>query len=81
MIKVTIGNNLERTSHLVDENSTLRAALEKAGIDVSRGMITMDGVSLKAGELNKTFADFGLDGSEGKNKCYLLSVVKADNAI
>lgn len=80
MIRVTIGNNVKRETTLIDENSTLRAALEKAGIDYTKGMTTLDGDTLKAGDLNKTFKDFGFDGTDGKNKCYLLNVVKADNA-
>ena len=69
MIKVTIGNNIKRNSVIIDENTTLRAALEQAGI------ASLDGVTLQAGDLDKTFASFGI-----AEKCYLLNVVKADNA-
>ena len=75
MIQVTIGNNLKRETVIVDANSTLRKALEDAGVDYSRGMMTLDGSTLGAGELDKTFAEFGI-----KEKCFLLNVVKADNA-
>ena len=75
MIQVTIGNNLKRDTVIVDANSTLRKALEDAGVDYSRGMMTLDGSTLGAGELDKTFAEFGI-----KEKCFLLNVVKADNA-
>ena len=37
--------------------------------------MNLDGTTLKAGDLNKTFADFGVTDS-----CYLLAVAKADNA-
>lgn len=76
MIKVTLGNNLRRESNIIDENTTLRAALENAEVDYTRGMMHLDGAPLSAGDLDKTFADFGV-----KEKCYLLNVVKADNAV
>ena len=76
MIKVTLGNNLRRESNIIDENTRLRAALENAEVDYTRGMMHLDGAPLSAGDLDKTFADFGV-----KEKCYLLNVVKADNAV
>lgn len=75
MIKVTLGNNLRRESVIIDETTTLRTALEQAEIDYTRGMMHLDGASLAAGDLDKTFADFGVH-----DRCYLLNVVKADNA-
>ena len=75
MIKVTMGNNVKRTSEILDESTTLRDALESAGIDYTTGMMNLDGSTLSAGDLDKTFADFGI-----AEKCYLLNVVKADNA-
>jgi len=75
MIKVTIGNNLKRTSEILDENTTLREALENAGIDYTIGVMNLDGSTLKPGDIDMTFADFGIT-----EKCYLLNVVKADNA-
>ena len=76
MIKVTMGNNVKRSSEILDENTTLREALENAGIDYTTGMMNLDGSTLNPGDLDKTFADFGII-----EKCYLLNVVKADNAI
>lgn len=75
MIKVTIGNNIKRESIIIDENTTLRNALEDNEIDYAVGVMNLDGSSLNAGDLDKTFADFGI-----KEKCFLLNVVKADNA-
>ena len=75
MIKVTIGNNLKRSSEILDENTTLREALENAEIDYSTGVMNLDGSPLSPGDLDRTFADFGIT-----EKCYLLNVVKADNA-
>jgi hypothetical protein len=75
MIKVTIGNNVKRSSEIIDENLTLREALEDAEIDYTIGIMNLDGSTLNAGDLDRTFADFGIT-----EKCYLLNVVKADNA-
>ena len=75
MIKVTIGNNVSRRPYMLDENITLRDALEQADIDYSIGMTSLDGTTLQPGDLDKSFADFGI-----AEKCFLLNVVKADNA-
>lgn len=80
MIKVLIGNNLDRDTVIFNPDTTLREALESRNIDYSTGMATLDGATLKPGELNKTFADFGYDGSDGRDRCSLICVVKADNA-
>lgn len=75
MIKVTVGNNVTRESVIVEETSTLRSVLEEVGIDYTRGVMHLDGCSLQPGDLDKTFKDFGIT-----EKCFLLNVVKADNA-
>lgn len=75
MVKVTVGNNMKRESVIVDSNTTLRTVLEDAGIDYTRGVMHLDGSSLNPGDLDKTFEDFHI-----AEKCFLLNVVKADNA-
>jgi len=75
MVKVVVGNNVKRESVIVDSDATLRSVLEDAGIDYTRGVMHLDGSSLQAGDLDKTFDDFGI-----AEKCFLLNVVKADNA-
>ena len=75
MIKVTMGNNVKRKTEILDENTMLRQALEDADIDYSRGSMSLDGSTLSPGDLDKTFADFGIT-----EKCFLLSIIKADNA-
>lgn len=75
MIKVTLGNNLKKETVIIDENTTLRKACENAEVDYTKGMMHLDGATLQPGDLDKTFADFGI-----KEKCFLLNVVKADNA-
>lgn len=75
MINVTIGNNLKRSNIIVSENTTIRKALEDNGIDYTRGTTSLDGATLAAGQMDQTFAQMGVT-----EKCYLLNVVKADNA-
>jgi hypothetical protein len=75
VIKVTIGNNLKRQDHMIDEGKTLREALEDAGVDYTMGICHLDGAPIQAGDLDKSFSDFNV-----KDHCYLLNVVKADNA-
>ena len=75
MIKVFVGNNVERKSDIVEPTKTLRQVLEANEIDYTREVMHLDGASLEAGDLDKTFADFGIT-----DKCFLLNVVKADNA-
>lgn len=75
MIKVVVGNNVKRETVIVDANTTLRTVLEDANVDYTRGVMHLDGSSLNPGDLDKTLASLGIT-----EKCYLLNVVKADNA-
>ena len=75
MIRVTVGNTVKRENVIVNSNTTLRKVLEDAGIDYTKGGLNLDGSTLNAGAIDKTFADFGVT-----EKCFLLQVVKADNA-
>lgn len=75
MIKVVVGNNVQRKSTIVDSSTTLRQVLDAAQIDYTRGAMHLDGAPLQPGDLDKTFAQFGIT-----EQCYLLNVVKTDNA-
>lgn len=75
MIKVTVGNNLKQEVVVVDENTTLRQVFEDNGISYGSGMNTLDGSPLRPGDLDRSFAEHGI-----KESCWLLSVIKADNA-
>lgn len=75
MVQVIVGNNVKRETVVVSPETTLRTVLEENGIDYARGVMHLDGASLKPGDLDKSFASLGIT-----EKCYLLNVVKADNA-
>lgn len=75
MIKVVVGNNVKRETVIVEKSATLRSVLENANVDYTRGVMHLDGSSLNPGDLDKTFEAMGII-----EKCFLLNVVKADNA-
>ena len=75
MVSVTVGNNVKRETVIVPETTTLRTVLEDNGIDYTRGSMHLDSCPLAPSDLVKSFKDFGIGG-----KCFLINVVKADNA-
>ena len=76
IIKVIMGTNTNRVTDMVDSATTLRAALESKGIDYSRGQMNLDGATLQAGDLDKTFDEMGVRSE----KCFLVNAAKQDNA-
>lgn len=83
MIKVYVSNNTgSRDYAIIDENTTTpRTVLEEKGVDLSRGTFAMDGASMQPGDMNKTFAALGYDGSDPtKNKAFITQISKLDNA-
>lgn len=77
MIRVTVGNNLSRKNVTIEDETatTLKSVLEENQIDYTRFSVNLDGATLQPGDLEKTFADFGIT-----NSCFLLAVTKMDNA-
>lgn len=84
MINVTIGNNLKRSRFNMNPNTTILQAIEstqgETGIDVAASMLSLNGETITGTKLNQTFYELGYTGEPGKDKCFLISVVKADNA-
>lgn len=74
-VKVTYGNNMKRGTELVEDTMTPRQLLEEKEINYATGITTLDGAPLGRGDLDRSFAELGIT-----DKCYLLCVVKADNA-
>ena len=75
IINITTGNNVSRKTVPATSDTTVRDFCEANGIEYARGGLHLDGAPLGAGDLDKTFDDFGIT-----SKAYLLQVVKADNA-
>lgn len=74
IIRVSIGNNVDRKTVQVDDTSTLRSVIEENGFNPNAGF-NLSGRSLVHGDIDKTFADFGVD-----EYCSLMATQKADNA-
>lgn len=75
MVKVNVGNNVKRYPVFADSTATLRQILTDEGIDYTRGAMQLDGCPLQPGDMDKTLEDLGI-----QEECWLLNVVKADNA-
>ena len=65
-----------RTTVIVPDTLTIRQTLEDADVNYEVGVTSVDGASLRPGDLDKTFADLGIT-----EKCMILNSVKADNAV
>lgn len=78
MIKVKASSNVKRAEDLFPITTTVRDCLDSLGMDYSRAMLHMDSAPVNPGDMNKTFAELGYDGTPGKNFCFLSLVVKAD---
>jgi hypothetical protein len=76
MLKVYVGNNINRKAVNVSHDATLRSVLEENNIDYGVGMTSLDGATLQPGDLDKTFAQMNITG----DTCYLLNTAKAVNA-
>lgn len=77
MINVTIGSNMSRRTVAVDESTTtLRSVLDQNGLDYNRFTVHLDGDTVTADKLDKTFAENGVF-----ENCFLVSVSKTDSAM
>lgn len=75
MVNVSLITNNGPQTVCVSEDSTIREVLDGNHVNYSVGSPMLDGFTLKPGDLDKTFAEYGITDS-----CYLNVVVKADNA-
>lgn len=73
MIKVTVGNNLNKNDVIVDESTTLRQAIEQSGVDCFGKKLQLNGVNVD--NLDQPFSTFGVSGH-----VWLLAVAKLENA-
>lgn len=75
MIRVIVGTTTQRNEKNYTASTTIRSILEDNAIDYSVSQIMLDGASLQPGDMDKTLADMNV-----REKCMLVSVVKASNA-
>lgn len=76
MIKVYLSNGFDREEPIVDGNTTLRELLTDHHVDLSRGIINLDGVAIRPGDMDKTLSEL----TGGAEECYCSSIQKADSA-
>lgn len=74
-IQVRITTNGERKTVAYSDDTTIRTICEENDIDYATGGTMLDGAYLKAGDYDKTLADFGFT-----EVCSLSKVVKQDAA-
>lgn len=80
MINVNYGvSSSTIRSAIVDENTTIRDFLNDHDMDYGRLVVSLDAETIRGEALDSTFKDFGI-GVGSRDKCYLLCVIKADNA-
>jgi len=75
MIRVIVGTTTTRVEKNYSPDTSLRNILEDNSVDYSIAQVMLDGVSLQAGDMDKTLADMNIT-----EKCMLIAVVKANNA-
>ena len=75
MIKVLVGTTTNRQTLIVAPTRAIRSILEEGGYDYSMGTTLLDGISLKAGDMDKTLADFGIT-----EQCRIVTAENKDNA-
>lgn len=75
MIQVTIGTNTDRKRVTIDPSKTIKSVLDENEVNYAVATLHLDGATLQPGDMNKSFAEMGITDS-----CYLIAVVKADNA-
>lgn len=77
MIQVNVRTNTTRKTCNVEVTDTPKSVFDSVGVDVSRSMTNLNGVTLTATDLNSTFAALGVSDGTTAN---LNSIVKADGA-
>lgn len=75
MVTVTVGTNTTRHNVVVEPETTLRSVLDANEINYTVAAVHLDGASLKAGDMDKSFKDLGIT-----EKCFLIAVIKGDVA-
>lgn len=80
MTKVTVANNTNKKTLILDENTTLASAFEQADI-ACNGSASVSGTAIpKSAIATTTFAQLGYNGTPGRDSAFLLAVVDTKNA-
>lgn len=73
MINLTVSNTTKREDIIVNGSTTVRECFEKANIDCSRGLISLDGTRVRDMEAS-------IESLGAVNGSSLMSIIKNDNA-
>lgn len=73
MIQVIIQNNVERKTIVVPPDTTLEALIEQSGLNMSAGILQLDGVPV-SGQTQKALREFSVGDT-----AYLIAVANKDN--
>ena len=60
MIRLTIASADSRTTDIIDDSITPKAALEAAGINYTRATVIIDGCPMTPAKMNQSFSDLGI---------------------
>jgi len=74
-IQVQVGTSTNRNTILIDDGETLKTAFERQRISLNGASVYLDGATIQAGDLNKTFSALGC-----KDTAILTAIAKLDNA-
>lgn len=81
IINVNVRTSDTRNTIMVDSSTTVKELLETSGVTMASGQTSIDGVTIRADDLNKTLESMGYDGSsDTKSRMYLMNIAKQDNA-
>ena len=75
MIKITLVSNNPRVTDIVAETKTVRQILEDHNVQYANATVSMDGFTLKLGDLDKTLAQLGIT-----EKTTISALANKDNA-
>lgn len=74
-IKVTFMNNVSKQSFMVDSSTKIQEFLNENELNYGFGTVHLNGETLLADDLEKTFDDF-----EITEECFMAKLKNADNA-
>lgn len=78
MIRVTIRTNGNQNSVFAETTDTIKGFFEKNNVDMTGANVMLNGMTVMASELGKTFADFGIDDND--NTVMISAIVKMSAA-
>ena len=77
MLNLTISNSMNRKTVIVNSAKTIRDIMTENGFEIGNAAVTIDGSTLRPGELDASLDTFGLNANV---QHFVNSVIKADNA-